>query len=99
VDDRTLDDCYRQLDAPYGVFKCFGAVSMGAASAQVYPRDVIAHCARITNEMRELGCMTCDGFRDRMRLACEANGGRIPGSRNGMEPFDKGPTAQDRRAQ
>jgi hypothetical protein len=75
------------------------AVSMGAASAQVYPRDVIAHCARITNEMRELGCMTCDGFRDRMRLACEANGGRIPGSRNGMEPFDKGPTAQDRRAQ
>jgi hypothetical protein len=79
----------------------FLALSVGAAAAQVYPRDVVAHCARITSQMRELGCMTCDGYRDRMRLACEANGGRIPGSRTlfGTEPFDTGPTGVDRRAQ
>ena len=76
-------------------------LSVGAAAAQGYPRDVVAHCARITSQMRELGCMTCDGYRDRMRLACEANGGRIPGSRAlfGTELFDTGPTGTDRRAQ
>jgi hypothetical protein len=77
------------------------ALSTGVAVAQSYPREVVAHCARITATMRELGCITCDGFRDRMRAACEANGGRIPGARTvfGTEPFDRGPTAEDRRAQ
>jgi hypothetical protein len=77
------------------------ALSVGTAAAQVYPREVIAHCARMVQKMPELRCTTCDTFRDRMELACEANGGRIPGSRTifGSEPFDRGPTAEDRRVQ
>jgi hypothetical protein len=77
------------------------ALSAGTAVAQVYPREVVAHCARVVSQMPELRCTTCDGFRDRMEAACEANGGRIPGSRtiSGGEPFDRGPSAQDRRAQ
>jgi hypothetical protein len=77
------------------------ALSAGAALAQAYPREVVAHCARIVSQMSEVRCMTCDSFRDRMEWACEANGGRIPGSRTifGGAPFDNGPTLQDRRAQ
>jgi hypothetical protein len=77
------------------------AVSASTAAAQVYPREVVAHCARIVSQMPEVRCMTCDSFRDRMEAACEANGGRIPGSRTifGGAPFDTGPTLQDRRAQ
>jgi hypothetical protein len=79
----------------------FLVLSMGPAAAQAYPREVVAHCARMVQKMPELGCTTCEGFRWRMEQACEANGGRVPGSRTifGTEPFDRGPTAVDRRAQ
>src|SRR5262249_32413771 len=55
----------------------FLVLSMGTAAAQAYPREVVAHCARMVQKMPELGCTTCDGFRWRMEQACEANGGRI----------------------
>jgi hypothetical protein len=77
------------------------AVSGGVATAQDYPREVIAHCARMIAKMPEVLCITCEGFDNHMRNACEANGGRVPGSRVvfGSEPWDTGPTAVDRLAQ
>jgi hypothetical protein len=77
------------------------ALSAGAAAAQAYPPEVIAHCARIVSTMHELSCRSCDVYRDRRQLACEAAGGRVLGPRFpfGPAPFDLGPTAKDRRAQ
>jgi hypothetical protein len=70
---------------------------IGVAEAQVYPRGVIAHCARIVETMHEITCKDCDTYRDSMRLACEAAGGRVLGPRFpfGTVPFDLGPTAED----
>jgi hypothetical protein len=75
-------------------------VSAGMATAQWYPREVIAHCVRVASKMPMATCTSCDNFRDYVEHACEANGGRLPGTMGaGMEPFDTGPTADDRRAQ
>jgi hypothetical protein len=69
-----------------------------ATAAQAYPRDVVAHCAREAQKMPGMGCTTCDNFRDYVEHACEANGGRIPGSLTvlGNRPYDEWPTARDR---
>jgi hypothetical protein len=77
------------------------ALSMGTAAAQLYPREVVAHCARVTEALPELKSISDDAYRDRVRWACEANGGTIPGTRfpGATAPFDTGPTAEDRRAQ
>ena len=55
-------------------------LSVATAAAQLYPLGVIAHCARLIENMPELGCDTCDTYRDSMRHACEANGGWLPGT-------------------
>ena len=69
------------------------ALAVTTAAAQVYPLGVIAHCARVIENMPELGCDTCDGYRDSMRHACEANGGWLPGTGVIFEPgpFGTGP--------
>jgi hypothetical protein len=74
---------------------------MGTAAAQLYPREVVAHCARVTDALPELKSVSDDAYRDRVRWACEANGGSIPGARfpGATAPFDTGPTAEDHRAQ
>jgi hypothetical protein len=77
------------------------AFSMGTAEAQQYPREVVVHCAQVTDALPELKSISDDAYRDRVRWACEANGGSIPGTRfpGATEQFDTGPTAVDRRAQ
>jgi hypothetical protein len=71
----------------------FLVLSVATAAAQVYPPGVIAHCARVIEGMPELGCDTCDTYRDSMRHACEANGGWLPGTGVifGPGPFGTGP--------
>jgi len=81
-----------------GIVSIMLALSANAAAAQAYPRDVVAHCAREAQTMPGLGCTSCDTLRDNVEHACEANGGRLPGSLTvfGNRPFDNGPTAHDR---
>lgn len=73
------------------------ALSAITANAQAYPPEVVAHCARVSQKMPGMGCTTCDNFRDYVEHACEANGGRVPGSLSfDGQPFDNGPTEHDR---
>jgi hypothetical protein len=74
---------------------------METAEARQYPPEAVAHCARVTDALPELKSISDDAYRDRVRWACEANGGSIAGTRfpGATEPFDTGPTAVDRRAQ
>jgi hypothetical protein len=57
------------------------ALSTGTAPAQVYPREVVSHCAHIVEKMPKLRGRRQDVYRDRMRYACDANGGRVSGLR------------------
>jgi hypothetical protein len=79
----------------------FVGLSLSAAIAQPYPRDVVAHCARVAQSYPAHHCITCDTFRYDIELACQANGGRLPGPLTvfGGRPYDNGPTRQDRAAQ
>jgi hypothetical protein len=81
----------------------FAAVtfSINGAAAQPYPREVITHCANIAWNYPAHHCSTCDTFLYAIELACQANGGRLPGPLTvfGDRPYDYGPTWQDRAAQ
>jgi hypothetical protein len=69
--------------------------------SQPYPRDVIAHCARVAWSYPSHHCTQCDPFLYDIELACQANGGRLPGPLTifGDRPYDNGPTWQDHAAQ
>jgi len=84
--------------AGFGIVPMVLAFSVCTAAAQNYSREVVAHCAREAQTMPGLGCTTCDNLRDYVEHACEANGGRLPGSLTvfGNRPFDNGPTARER---
>ncbi len=51
----------------------------GSASAQNFSSDVIAQCTRSVGQMKFEG-WPADRNRDMMMLACEQNGGVIPGA-------------------
>jgi hypothetical protein len=50
----------------------------GSASAQNFSADVIAQCTRAVGQMKFEG-WPADRNRDMMMLACEQNGGAVPG--------------------
>jgi hypothetical protein len=90
---------FRPLKTVAGV--AFVGFSLSVATAQPYPRDVIAHCARIADQYPSHHCTQCDIFLYDIELACQANGGRLPGPLTvfGNRPYDEGPTWKDKTAQ
>jgi hypothetical protein len=92
VSSELKSDSTKNIARP-GLSAVLLALSVVTAAAQAYPPGVIARCARVVERMPELGCDTCDGYRDSMRHACEANGGWLPGEdvRFGRGPFGAGP--------
>jgi hypothetical protein len=83
--------------AGLGAVVLFVVISATGATAQVYPPEVIKHCIRMASKMPGTSCTTCGEYRDYYEHACEANGGRIPGSQTfDNRPFDSGPTEEDR---
>jgi hypothetical protein len=52
---------------------------MSTAHAQYYNNDVVAHCARQVSQFKFEG-FPADRNRDMMMLACEQNGGTVPGA-------------------
>ena len=56
------------------------ALPLGSASAQSFSGDVIAQCTRSVGQMKFEG-WPADRNREMMMLACEQNGGAVPGAR------------------
>jgi hypothetical protein len=56
------------------------ALPLGAALAQRAPNSVIENCNQQAVKQPGFQCNTCDQQRDDVEHACEANGGRVPGS-------------------
>ena len=54
----------------------------GTAQAQNFSNDVVAHCAQAVAPMKFEG-WPADRNREMMMLACESNGGHIPGMPQG----------------
>jgi hypothetical protein len=52
------------------------------AQAQNFSNDAIAHCAQVVGQIKFEG-WPADRNREMMMLACESNGGQIPGATQG----------------
>jgi hypothetical protein len=52
---------------------------LGAASAQNFSNDVIARCAQVVGQYKFEG-YPAERNREMMMLACQSNGGSIPGT-------------------
>ena len=55
------------------------ALPLGAASAQNFSNDVITRCTQAVGQYKFEG-WPADRNRDMMMLACQSNGGSIPGA-------------------
>jgi hypothetical protein len=90
--------CSSRIVSTVGIASIALASSTITANAQTYPPQVVAHCARVAQKMPSMSCTTRDKLRDYMEHACDANGGRVPGSLTvfDRQPYDNGPAEQDR---
>jgi hypothetical protein len=55
------------------------ALPLGSANAQYYSPDVVARCSQAAGQFKFEG-YPAERNRDMMTMACEANGGTIPGA-------------------
>jgi hypothetical protein len=61
------------------------ALGAGTANAQSYDNAVVAQCSRTVGQIKFEG-WPADRNRDMMMLACESNGGTIPGGGRETRP-------------
>ena len=66
---------------------------IGSAAAQSYGNDVVTRCIQAVGQMKFEG-WPADRNRDMMMLACQSNGGIIPGAQN---PQEQRPVSLPRR--